>query len=340
MTAPGGTVTPAPDGTGPRFWVEAWDPSYAAAVDLADGDGAPAGGPGQPSTAQLDPDVEVPAAAWAPMPYPADLRAPDTVLLVDGVRRVDARVWTAEPDGTSYPGLAASYAAGVVCCHLRRGEAVLGATIVERGLFTASPTATEIGFGQVRYPVHRITQSDPAHLHQAVQGPLVELEARAADAARAEVGDPADLLVVDGPLRGRAHLPRAIGYVKTHRRQYLPAELTAVVTGLAPGQRSPVFRLGTSWHRYTWYLRLPGGSGAPWSGLVRAECSAELTTAGAVACADLSVVTVPRFAATAYKDPRAPQNLVPIAGLEQRLRARLGDAALLHRTLARAAATA
>jgi hypothetical protein len=72
--------------------------------------------------------------------------------------------------------------------------------------------------------------------------------------------------------------------------------------------------------------------------VVRAECPAELSIPAAVACADLSVVTLPRFAATAYKDPRAPQNLVPIAGLEQRLRARLGDARLLHRTLTRAAA--
>jgi hypothetical protein len=314
------------------FWVDPWDPSYAAAAD-ADGDG-----PGQPSSATLDPDVEVPAAEWAPVPYPADLAAPDTVLLVDGVRRIDARVWTAEPDGSSYPGLAASYAAGVVRCHLRRGVAVLGPPMVERGLFTGSPSATEVGAGQVRYPVHRISRPDLPSLQQAVQGPLAALEVRAAAAARDELPDRADLLVVDGPLRGRAHLPRAIGYVKTHHRQYLPPELTAVVTGLPPGRRSPLFRLGTSWHRYSWYLRMPGGSGAPWSGLVRVECSGELAVPAAVALADLSVVTLPRFAATAYKDPRAPQNLVPIAGLEQRLRARLGDAALLHRSLTRAAA--
>jgi hypothetical protein len=317
-----------------RLWVDAWDPSYAAAAD-GDGDG---GGPQQASTAQLDTDIEVPAESWAPVPYPADLRAPDTVLLVDGVRRNDARVWTAEPDGSSYPGLAASYAAGVVRCELRRGAAVLAVAIVDRGLFTASPTAPALDCGQARYPVHQVEKGEPHELQQAVQGPLAELEARAATEARARLEDRSDLLVIDGPLRGRAHLPRAIGYIKTHRRQYLPPELTRVVTGLAPGQRSPVFRLGTSWHRYSWYLRLPGATGAPWSGLVRAECSIELATPAAVALADLSVVTLPRFAATAYKDPRAPQNLVPIAGLEQRLRGRLGDARLLHRALTRAAA--
>jgi hypothetical protein len=49
-------------------------------------------------------------------------------------------------------------------------------------------------------------------------------------------------------------------------------------------------------------------------------------------------VTLPRFASVPYKDPRAPQNLVPIAGLERRLRSLLGDARLLQRSLARAAA--
>lgn len=314
------------------FWVDPWDPSYAAAVD-ADGDG-----PAAESTATVDPDVEVPAAAWEPVPDPADLLPPAVVLLVDGVRRTDARLWTAEPDGTSYPGLAASYAAGVVRCELHRGMAGLAAVIVERGLFTASPTAGDIRAGPVHYPVHRVSQPDLPSLQQAVQGPLAALEVRAATESRDGQPDLADLLVVDGPLRSRTHLPRAIGYVKTHHKQYLPPELTAVVTALPPARRCPIFRLGTSWTRYTWYLRLPGGSSAPWSGIVRVECSAELAVPAAVALADLSVVTMPRFAAAAYKDPRAPQNLIPIAGLEHRLRARLGDSVLLHRVLTRTAA--
>jgi uncharacterized protein len=316
-----------------RFWVDAWDPSYVSNDE----------GPTQETSAAPDADVEVPADAWAPIPYPADLRPPDTVLLVDGVRRTDARVWTDEGGGNSYPGLAVSYAAGVVRCDLRRGRAVLAEPpAVERGLFTASPTAGDIECGQIRYRIHRVTGRELPQLNGAAQGPLTRLEGAVAAAVRAvdeNPADPGDLLVVDGPLRGRTDLPRAIGYVKTHRSSYLPPALTAVVTALAPGQRSPIFRLGTSWDCYTWYVRLPGGNGAPWSGLVRAECAATLTTQQAVALADLSVVTLPRFAATSYKDPRAPQNLIPIAGLEQRLRGRLGDARLLHRALTRAAIT-
>jgi uncharacterized protein len=317
-----------------RFWVDAWDPSYAASAS----EDATAG-PARDSDAARDTDVEVPAAAWAPLTAPPDLRAPSTVLLVDGVRRQDATLWTAEPDGSSHPGLAASYAAGVVQCDLRRGVASLaGDPLVRRGLFTASPSATAVGSGQVRYELHRVKAGDPAALSNAVQSPLTRLETEAAGAALAQAAEPDSLLVLDGPLRGRNDLPRTIGYVKTHQSRYLPAELVSVVTGLAPGQRSPIFRLGTRWDCFTWYLRLPGGSGAPWSGIARAECPVQLPLESAVALADLSVVTLPRFAANPYKEPRAPQNLIPIAGLERRLRARLGDPRLLHRALAAAAA--
>jgi hypothetical protein len=130
-----------------------------------------------------------------------------------------------------------------------------------------------------------------------------------------------------------------VGYIKTHRVEYLPSELTAVVTRLQAGERTPVFGVGTSWHRYAWYLRLPTNSRAPWAGVVRVECPAELSVDDAVALADRSAVTLPRFASASYKDPRAPQNLVPIAGLERRLRAMLGDARLLYRTLTLAART-
>ncbi len=40
---------------------------------------------------------------------------------------------------------------------------------------------------------------------------------------------------------------------------------------------------------------------------------------------DLSQTVLCRYASVAYKDSRAPQNLVPIAGLEHTLRHRLGD---------------
>jgi hypothetical protein len=283
--------------------------------------------------------VEREPGAWAPVQPAGDRRLPGTVLLVDGVRRIDARVWVEEPDGTLHAGLAASCAAGVVRCDLRRGSADVAGARVVRGFFTSSLEATDILAGVWRYQVHRVTSTDPGLLTAAIQPKLRLLETEVSTLARAtaetlpglEPDD--DLLVLDGPLTGRDQLPRALGYVKTHRVQYLPPELSTVVGHLAAGQRTPVFLLGTSWNRYTWYLKLPGGGPAPWAGVVRVECSADLAKSEAIALADLATLTLPHFASSPYKDPRAPQNLTPIAGLERKLRGMLGDQRLLVRGL-------
>ncbi|WP_127542864.1 hypothetical protein [Actinoplanes sp. OR16] len=315
-----------------RVFVDAWDPSYGSSYEGGEG----GDGPASSSSQQVDVDVEVPGAEWAPIDVPTAVRAPDVVFLVDGVRRNDAQLWTAEEDGTSYPGLAASYAAGVVRCDLGRGLAELAAARVARGLFTASPSMEELNAGSVRYEIHRVSGTGEASkLPAAVQPPLTALEIEISAAARDGGSDGADLLIVDGPLRNRRQLPRTIGYVKTQQKQYLPAAQQAVVPRLRPGQRTPVFQILSVFGGWTWYLRLPGSSGAPWSGVVRVECSPELSPDQAIELADLSGATLPRLASSAYKDPRAPQNLVPIAGLERRLRGMLGDARVLHRALAR-----
>jgi len=311
--------------------IDDWEPSFGAAFDAA----APEG-PAAPSSAHVETDVELPASAWRPLTAPPHVRAPDVVLLVDGVRRNDALLWSHEEDGTSYPGLAASYAAGVVRCDLRRGVAEVARTRVERGFFTASPSATDLVTSQAAYPLHRVPGATELNeLQAAVQPRLSALEVAVSDETRVD----GDVLVVDGPLRTRRHLPRALGYNKTHHRQYLSPELTSVVTALAPGTRSPIFQLSTpgGWTWWSWYLRLPGASRAPWAGIARVECSTECSRQEAIELADMSLVTLPRFASPPYKDPRAPQNLMPIAGLERRLRGLLGDATLLRRSLALAA---
>ena len=98
-----------------------------------------------------------------------------------------------------------------------------------------------------------------------------------------------------------------------------------------------MFLMGTSWDRHSWYLRLPCAPGAPWAGVVRVECAADLSADEAVGFANLSQAVLPRFASEEYKDSRAPQNLYPIAGLERQLRRRLGDPKLLYRALRKAA---
>ena len=327
-------------GTGMRFSVDGWDPAYGMSLELDDFLGE--------STASVDVNVELPADQWRPIDPVPDHRMPAALLFVDGVRRIEARVWIEEDDpaAEASAALCASYAAGVVCCCDQFAHLVL--VEIRRGLFTIAPRAVDIVTWAGEYTACRTAPSASrplsVTLSQALQRRLGDVEVQAAVAARgamAEHGVPADgdLLVVDGPLRGRQHLPRSLGYIKSHLSTYLPQELNALVASLAPGQRTPAFLMGTSWDRHSWYLRLPGASGAPWAGVVRIECSADLPVLEVTGLANQSQLCLGRFAAAAYKDARAPQNLYPIAGLERELRRRLGDPRLLQRALRRAAQT-
>jgi hypothetical protein len=313
-----------------RLHIDAWDPSYGVSYD--------SGVPDAATNAPVDPDVERPASAWQPLLPAADVRAPGSVLLVDGVRRIDARIWVDPEDGTAdaHQGICASYAAGVVRCDLAAGVAQLVGSSVAHAVFAPGPTLSPIAaHPRAVYRPYRV--AGPELAEPELQRRLHELEVEVSEAAR-QASD--ELLVVDGPLRGRTSLPETLGYAKTHHKQYLPPELARVVPALRPGQRTPLFSLGAPWNRYSWYLRLPGPEAAPWAGVVRLECAADQQLPAAIEYADVSAVTLPRFASTPYKDPRAPQNLVPIAGLERRLRALLGDQRLLQRGLRLAATRA
>jgi len=305
-----------------RFTVDPWDPSYGIANEAETLD---------QTKSDVRVDVEMPESSWRPVGA-GRAEAARVALFVDGVRRVEARVWIDGDDGSVRPGICASFAAGVVICD---GTARVGPVIVERGLFSSDGFSDAVVTKAGVFTVRLAASDTPEGLSLALQERMGAAEVAAAElgcAARA-----ADLVVIDGPLRGRAHLPKAVGYVKTHHVAYLPPELHGLVGRLAPGERSPLFVLGTSWSRLSWYLRLPGDSEAPWAGVVRCECSPDVPTTDAIALADQVSATLPRYASEAHKDSRAPQNLYPIAGLERELRRRMGDSELIYRALRKAA---
>ena len=91
--------------------------------------------------------------------------------------------------------------------------------------------------------------------------------------------------------------------------------------------------------RWSWYLRLPGPKSNPHAGIVRCELVGSGTASQAIQRADDVTATLQRFASEPHKDTRAPQNLYPIAGLENRLRHRLGDQQILERAMRVAAST-
>jgi hypothetical protein len=317
-----------------RFSIDSWDPSYGSPFEEGDP---------SDSTADVNPDVEMPSAQWTPVgvPWrnrPKDVRMgplPEPVVVVDGVRRIDARIWIEAQDGPPVPGLCASWAAGAVRCGER---AEIAAAVVGRAVFTPSASASAVITPLGTYEVHVAVSGDPDRLSLALQERMALDEVKVSMQARSADLPPA-LLVVDGPLRGRQHLTDAIGLIKTQHVRYLPEQLDPVLGLLEPGQRTPVFTVGTSWTRSSWYLRLPGGDpSASRSGIVRCEAASDRSMADVVALADRTTLLLPKLASSRHRDPRAPQNLVPIAGLERVLRHRLGDRALLERALRRAAA--
>ena len=302
-----------------RLAVEAWAPEY----------GAPTSGELLPTGAAVDVGVEVAEAAWAPQAVTGVAPA-GRVRFVDGVRRVDARVWIDAEDGMPRPGVAASYGAGVVRCE--GDDAEVETCAVRRGLFSAATELAALVTRSGAYAPRVATGETAEDLVAGVQQRMRDLEAELA----AGLGD-ADLLIVDGPLRQQGLGPRGVGYVKTHQTAYLAPALARVVGALHAGERTPLFLTTTSWTRYSWYVRLPGAQAHAWSGIIRAEVSGELDPGEARRLADLVTATLPRYASTPEKDPRAPQNLHPIAELERRLRHRLGDPAVLYRALTMAA---
>jgi hypothetical protein len=300
-----------------RFAVENWAPEYGAAAEDVGAEEA---------TAQVERSVEVPEDQWGPLRPTVD--PPECIAFVDGTNRIDAQVWIDEPNGDVRPGICATYAAGAVLCD---GMARVSDIRVQRGLFTSSAFAQPITTGHVTYEV-RASTGTADDLANAVIERMRHLEA---EVARDVTG--AELIVLDGLLWGRADIPHAIGYIKSHQTPYLPAELNRVVSALSPGERTPLFLVKTTWTRFSWYVRLPGSSGHPWSGVVRCEANPDMTSGEAAGLADAATVALPRFASHRHRDPRAPQNLYPIGGLERELRRRSGDAKLIYRSLLSAA---
>ncbi len=324
--------------------IEGWAPEYGSPVEM-EGEEVPA--------AEVDAGAELPEDEWRPLGPVEAAAVPAHVYFVDGVRRIEARVWMTAA-GESRLGICASYAAGAVRCG-RRAEIV--SAEVRRGFFGQAgilDLMTRVG----TFRTCVVADDDIQQLVNGLQERMGQLEVEVAGAwiegasrgTSTPVGsgadsrgdslprDPGALIVMDGPLRGRQRIPGAIGYVKSHRVQYLPAGPRAVVARLAPRQRTPVFLIQTGWTRYSWYLRLTEAAGHPWAGIVRCEAWPDTRIEKVIRIANAMAAVLPRFASEPHKDDRAPQNLYPIAGLERELHHRLGDRGVVFRALHRAAA--
>jgi hypothetical protein len=124
--------------------------------------------------------------------------------------------------------------------------------------------------------------------------------------------------------------------VKRLLRNYLPPSESLLLRTLPVGQRTPIFLIKETRHDwYSWYTRIATGRriDSALTGVVRVETSSALAMQAVRRLADLSARVLPRFASAPGHDPRAPQNLYPIGGLERALRHLMGDPLVVRRAI-------
>ena len=264
-----------------------------------------------------------PPAATCPVPR---------IAFVDGTMRTEARLSYTDRQGEIHAGLAGSWATGAV--------------LVERGTTTRTDYAevrriTVFGGGLPiplpsqqngwRWDAHTTEDEEPDAARLYLQRRMRDAEGRIAE----RLCEQGWFTVIDGPLHNirQTRAQPVVGYVKTHHRRLLAASDWAAIPSLAVGERSRLFALGNE--RYACYLRVgdAGPWAALWAGIARLELPAGVGRSVAANVADGLASSLPSFASPLHRDPRAPVNLTPIAGLERHLHRLQGDPRLALRAV-------
>jgi len=302
--------------------VDPWAPEYDASLQLVEADEEEA----------VPVDVTVEGRTWGAVDPPPGATPP--LSIVDGVRRVELRVVTDADNRICY-GLFGSTAVGAA--HLE-ARAEIADVQVRRFLVMGGGLVSEDS--AIPAPGAALEFTGVGVAENTSMAPLAGLQEqmRAAEAALAEqlARRPGEVVIVDGPLQPlRPPTAMIVGYVKRMQRGYLGPAEAPLLAQLRSGQRTPVFAILDRHPRYSWYVRLapPAPFAHGFAGVARLEISQTTGLAEAVRAADLTARVLPRLASTPDRDPRAPQNLVPVGALEHHLRHRLGDPAWIRRLL-------
>ena len=242
-------------------------------------------------------DTGIETSEWKPLKGSAPSGA--VLCFVDGVMR-------AEEEYTDNPLI--SFAAGAVALRIgmiNPAEDSLIAWEVKRAVRAFQETAYEL---------------------------LRELEAEVISKV---CGKDFDLLIKDGTI-DRAYncqIPVA-GLIKDIQKIYIPHEKREILRRLKKGERTPLFLIEAEEDRIdrlSWFIKLTDAQNT--NDLARLEVEAGSGLEKAAIIADLSAGLLPAFASDTLRDPRAPQNLLPIGWLERRLRTLMGDSRLIRRSL-------
>jgi hypothetical protein len=317
--------------------LEPWEVDYGSEVPFQP--------PSEVSDENVVLDLETPADAWEPI-EPTPRAAPKRLVFVDGVRRMEARLIGRRGDAI-FRGAFGSYAVG--CVTVVRGKAEIGDVRTDRIVATGSGEIVPEPVNLTKALAYRPLSTDSSEVDAPLQ--LIQEQMRLGEERMArERAEEADTLVVaDGPLTfGERVRGEAVGYVKRLYKLYIDRGSAAehnldLLSRLPAGMRTPLFGLRSSgrFARYSWFLRLlePYRGESPLSGIVRLEVAEASGVDPAKRLADWTAATLPRFAPGRGRDPRSPQNLLPIGALESRLRRQLGDPRLIRRHIGALLAT-
>lgn len=302
-----------------RLRLDPWPAEFDSPLAIEEGASLPR---------QVDATVE--SAEWAAVP-PSEAKA--ACCFVDGVRRVEARV-LGDQDGSLVHGLLGTLAAGFV--RASDGVAQFGDVHLARYLIlgkgVAQPFELKIGGQTIPFEAYATEHNSPDGVLAELQSLMRMAESRVAEQLASAQG----CVFVDGLSYRATGRFDVIGVIKRILEPYLPPEQFELVERLKKGERTPLFRIvDATYERYSCFLRLadPRAFDHPLAGVVRVEIGAAVGIERAKALATLAAGMLPRFASSPMRDPRAPQNLLPVGALEQEMRRRMGDPMLIRRAI-------
>ena len=302
--------------------LDPWGAEYEGSIQLSD----------EEETVPVD--IRVESAAWAAV-RPGPAPRPERIAFVDGVRRVEHRLLIGNGERTVF-GLLGSFGVGAVLVDgsARVGHETIGRVAVAGGGLKLDPFVAPVdGRGSLLFEPRSEPENTPVAPVAGLQNAMRHTEAGLAERLSAEV----DVVFLDGPLTflTAAAGGSVVGFVKRLLRNYLDPSAQTLLPRLEVGERTPLFLIPGREPRYSWYVRIARGRliESALTGVARLEAKAARGLAEARALADLSAREMQRFASDATRDPRAPQNLYPIGGLEARLKHLLGDAAVVRRAV-------
>lgn len=305
----------------------------------------PERGPGfeAPSDAEGEPPPDVSfdvEEGWDGLALKHD--PPESVVIVDGTRRIEALGMDRDVDGVTAALWGAS-AVGAVLCSPGATRILDERLDVRRYYFytkaSAEPFPVPAGGVTLAYAPQHVEPAGPNALYGALQSAMLHAETRLA----ASLTDEHPLVMIDGSLHQHsldafAGGGRVVGYTKSIHQWYVGPDIVEQLVTIPVGQRSAVFTIEskrTGWRRYSWFVplaRMPRHIDQL-SGLARLEVSASVGEDEAKRIADETAQVLPRLASPLGNDPRAPQNLVPVGALEAEINHALGDVDWIYRQI-------